>query len=209
MSLSQLPWKSIAIVSSCVLVVANLLYLDYALIQQRAPKLSTEQVTTQRPSDVGCDTACVAEINDRIDALSVLPSPTTTSQTRSTATTATVKEYYIPLGTGSTTNNEWEDVTGAEITIDPANYPNIKEVHFEAGLRIPVANGTVTARLFNVTDQHPVWFSDVSAGTSTSTFASSGKITLDKGSKLYRVQIMSSLQYPAFMDMARIKIVVK
>ncbi len=209
MSLPNLTWKTSVIVCGVAILLANLVYLDFMVIKLQTPTLSTKQEeVTKAPADI-CDAACVEAIYDRMATLSAVPASPTSVKTARVSPTSTVKEFYIPLGTGMTTNNQWEDVTGAEITLDPANYPNIMEVHFEAGLRIPVANGTVTARLYNVTDQHPVWFSDVSAGTSNSTFASSGKITLDKGAKLYRVQLMSSLQYPAFMDMARVKIVVK
>jgi cation transport regulator ChaC len=109
------------------------------------------------------------------------------------------------MGTGSTTKSDWEDVAGSDVFVDTNNFAGIKTVYFEVSMHIPTKNGTMTARLFNVTDKHPVWYSDASTDQDTSTFVAS-KITLDPGNKQYRVQLKTSLQYPSLLDSARIKI---
>src|SRR5258706_7673680 len=50
-----------------------------------------------------------------------------------------VKEYFIPLGTGSSNALDWTDVPGLTAQIDFGNYPSIKEIHFEASVAIPTA----------------------------------------------------------------------
>ena len=109
------------------------------------------------------------------------------------------------MGTGSTEKSEWEDVAGSDVYVDTANFTNIKTVYFEVSMHIPTKNGIVSARLFNVTDKHPVWYSDVSTAEDVSTFGAS-QITLDSGNKLYRAQLKTTLQYPSVLDNARIKI---
>ena len=119
----------------------------------------------------------------------------------------TPREYYIPLGSGSTSNTKWEDLIATETLIDPAKYPGLIETYFIASLRNPTQNGQVETQLYNVTDKHPVWGSHVILNGPQSQTITSGKITLDTGSKLYRVQIKSSLSYLVYLDNAKIRIV--
>lgn len=117
------------------------------------------------------------------------------------------REYYIPLGSGSTNKTNWEDLIATETYIDPTGYPNYKEAYFISSLRNPTQNGLLEAQLYNVTDKHPVWGSNVILNGPQSQTISSGKITLDTGSKLYRVQIKSSLSYLVYLDNAKIRII--
>ena len=169
-------------------------------LQQGSQQASSQQLA--------CSGACIDAIQSATASLSLKTS--TKAQTSTVAkTTSGVKEYYIPFGTGFTQNNKWEDVSGTDTMIDPANYGTIVSVIFEAGMRIPVANGTMYARLYNKTDDHPVWLTEVSTSAGVSTMVKSQPITLDAGNKLYRVQISTSLQYPSYLDFARLHITVK
>lgn len=174
--------------------------------QVNQPKVS--QTVSQEQHT--CSSACIQEIQTATSSLK-LAQPTATP--KATSKVAPVvrgpKEYFIPLGTGYTEKNEWIDVAGTDTSIDPANYGKIKSTVYEASMRIPVANGTMYARLYNVTDKHPVWFSEVSTSAGTSTTVTSGNITLDAGNKLYRVQIKTSLQYPSYLDFSRIRITIE
>lgn len=117
------------------------------------------------------------------------------------------REFYIPLGSGSTSKSEWTDIIGTDTVIDPGNYGNIKEAYFIASLSNPTQNGAVEAQLFNVTDKHLVWGSTVTMNGPSAQTITSGKITLDKGAKLYRVQLKSTLRYTASLDNAKIRII--
>lgn len=119
------------------------------------------------------------------------------------------KEIYIPLGTGSVKSFEWADLSGVEVYFDPANYGKIKQVTFEASLRIPTANGRVFARLYSVNDKLGIYESEVSAEGDWGTRVESKPVPLSSGNKLYRVQMKTSMDYPGVLDMARIKIVLE
>ena len=101
---------------------------------------------------------------------------------------------------------DWEDVAGSDVYINTANYQNTKETYFEVSLHIPTKNGVMFARLYNVTDKHPVWYSEVHTDQDVSTFLSS-KISLDPGNKQYRIQLKTTLEYQSLLDNARIKII--
>jgi hypothetical protein len=211
--LARISWKKILSVFAVVFVAANLLYLNLQTvlltnILRSSPK-TVEPSPSLKPSTTQTSIEQqIASLSAEVEALKTKEVPASTT-IQSTPARSSVKEFYIPLGTGYTTNKDWENVSGAEAWVDTANYPNIVSSVFEASLRIPVANGTVYARLYNVTDDHPVWFSEVSTGLGTSTNLVSPNIALDKGNKLYRVQIKTSLEYPSYLDFARMKIVVR
>ena len=122
-------------------------------------------------------------------------------------TTNASRESYIPLGTCSTDKSSFTDLTSTETVIDPANYGTVKEAYFIASLKNPTRNGQVEAQLYNITDKHPVWGSTVILNGAESQTISSGKITLDTGSKLYRVQLKSTLNYTVTLDNSKIRII--
>ena len=119
------------------------------------------------------------------------------------------REYYIPLGSGSTNNNTFKDLTATETVIDPGNYGTIKEAYFIASFTNSTRNGQVEAQLYNVTDNHPVWGSHVVMNGPASQTITSDKITIDNGSKLYRVQLKSTLSFDVTLDNAKVKILTK
>lgn len=135
----------------------------------------------------------------------VTPTPRATYLTKVTDTVK-AQELFIPLSGGSTQNDQWEDVSGTDVTIDTASYSSIKQAYFEASLSVPTKNGIVYARLFNVTDKHPVWFSEIGTGNEQSTLIRSAPIQLDKGNKTYRVQMRTTLRYVSLMSSGRIRL---
>lgn len=120
---------------------------------------------------------------------------------------APANEYYIAFGSGETMSDQYEDIPGVAVYIDTTKYHSIRGVTFEASLRIPTANGTVYAQLFNATDGHPVWFSEVSTQANNSQLVISAPITLDSGNKLYKVQMKTTLKYQSILDQARVHII--
>ncbi|MDE2026871.1 MAG: hypothetical protein KGJ07_10395, partial [Patescibacteria group bacterium] len=116
-----------------------------------------------------------------------------------------VKEYFIPMGGGSSQASDWTDVPGATAQVDFGSYNSIKEVHFEASVVIPTGNETASVRIFNVTDKHPVWYSEITL--TNGQFISSNPVVYDTGSKLYQVQMKTSLQFLATLVQSRIHII--
>lgn len=122
-------------------------------------------------------------------------------------TTATVKEHFVPIPGGPNAASDWTDVPGASVTIDSANYGSIKKVTFEASIYCPTGNQQVYVRLYNATDYHPVWSSELSMSGSGPTLLTSPAVTLGTGSKTYTVQMKSQLKYPAELKLARLHII--
>ena len=121
----------------------------------------------------------------------------------------TVKEYYLPLGTGSTSGADWTDISGAESSLVPSNYGKIKEMYFEASVRLPTGDGRVYARLKNVTDNVGLIESEIFRDGTQTGLVSSVKIPVPNTTKLYRVQMKSTSGALSVLDSARIKIFVE
>jgi hypothetical protein len=117
------------------------------------------------------------------------------------------KEYFLPLGSGSSSSDDWEDVVGAQAVLDFGSYQNIKEIRFEASVDVPTANQTVSVRLFNKTDQHPVWYSEVYTSGGESSYLVSTPIIWDKGAKTYQVQMKTQLKFQANLTQSRLHII--
>lgn len=210
--------KEKIIFSLFILLLINALVLDVKLLERKKEtplKPLTDISTSPKDSTQIANGTCPPACKELFTSLA--PKPTTVSLATPSATptlqTVTARdiyrEIYIPLGSSSTKATNWTDAAGTEAYIDTNNFSAVKSAIFEASLRIPTANGKVYARLYNVTDQHPVWFSDVSTISSTGVLLNSNSITLDQGNKLYRVQLKTDLGYDTYLDFARIKIVLK
>lgn len=118
-----------------------------------------------------------------------------------------MKEVYVPLGTGTNTTTDWTDVKGAAAYIDTRLYGKFKKVTFEASLSIPSGNQTVYVRLYNATDKHPVWYSEMSMSGAGPELLTSSAVTLDSGNKLYQVQMKSQLGAPTNLLQGRVHII--
>lgn len=208
-------WKAFLLVFSLLFLI-NLLILDIKVFRAEketaviTPAIEKPQAEVTPPDDQVletnlCPSACLEIITEATASSLVqtipLPTPITFEPQ--------IKEFYIPLGSGSTKSADWEELAGVEAVIDSANFSNIKSIIFEASLHIPTANGKVYAKLYNVTDKHDVWFSKVWAEGSVSYRAESAEISLSPGRKLYRVMMRTTMSYEAILDSARVKILLK
>lgn len=175
------------------------------------------------PSNVDsvCSSACTQMIKETvknsISTLLPISSPTvvpTIQPTKAPITQTTqvvtvqsngVKEFFVPLGSGTTTSEQWITLTGLGAQINPSNYQKIKSVNFEASLRIPTGNGRLYARLINVTDNVPLEETSVYVEGTVGQLVTSS-FSLRSGNKTYGVQLRSTLNYEGVLDIARIKI---
>lgn len=206
------------LISLLIFIVINLLILNLKVFltpqifkSSQMENLSSSPtpssfLSSKLSSSSNCPTSCLAAIEQ-----ATASSQSNISQ-KTTVLPQTVqpilREFFIPLGTGSTVSSQWENITASETIIDTGNYPNIKNAHITYSLRNPTQNGSVEAELYNVTDSHPVWGSHVVMSNSEEQTITSDKIVLSSGAKLYRVRLKSTLSYQAFLDGAKIKIVV-
>ncbi len=120
--------------------------------------------------------------------------------------TAFLKETYIPLGTGVNTTTDWVDVKGAAAYVNAGSYGAIKKVTFEASIGVPSGNQTAYVRLYNATDKHPVWYSEMTMAGAGPELLISSPVTLDSGNKLYQVQMKSQLGVATNLLQARLHI---
>lgn len=183
-----------------------------AVVENKDLSPDAELTPATSSTSAVCPSACLAQISELRQLFSSI-TPGNTSNNSSSLTNVSseplAKEFSVQFGTGKSQAKDWEDIAGLNAYINSSNYQRIKSVQFEASLRIPTANGTVYARLFNKTDGHPVWNSDVSSETNVSALKQSAAVTLDAGNKLYQVQMKTTLGYESIIDSARIKIILE
>lgn len=203
------------------IVAATLLLADLALVNfrifssSRAPlspiALPTPSIEAPKisPAASGPETTCPAACLAAISVANKETKAPTAQPAQPTAVGLAAKEIYIPLGNGSTKSQEWAEIPGAEAVLDMANFPKIKSVIFEAFLQIPTGNGKAYAKLYNVSDKHDVWLSEVVIEGGGIQRMESKNISLDAGRKLYRVMMKTSMGYEAVLESARLKIILE
>lgn len=191
------------------MVAVNLLILDLKIFSKKDSQINETQTTLLAPTTEkdtntsSCPGSCIALINKATEASEIVqPTPIIVKQT-------VQREFYVPLGSGSTLKGDWDDITTTDTLIDTANYGTIKEAYFIATLRNPIQTGDTQVRLYNVTDKHVVWNTELKMDGPVSLQVTSPKITLDTGAKMYRVQLKSGLQTPVFVDIAKVRILVE
>ena len=192
------------------LILLNLIYID--ILTFKGPKSDIISVAPpiqkpiQRENDA-CPQSCISQIHEATASYKP-PIQSSTAASKETPASKGVKEFFISFGSGSNSSSDWQDVLALQSYIDSANYEDIKSITFEASVHVPTGNQTASVRLFNVTDKHPVWSSEVLFnGGGTPQFLVSKPITLDKGNRLYQVQMKTQLQFQAILDQARIHII--
>lgn len=211
-----------------LVLVANLVLLDYLFFQQRSQisDLSTRAGTLAdslkllgsrmfgevQPSGGQttqtlntCPGSCVSLITSATasgrTATSSLLAPVV-----QTVAPAARGEYFVPMGSGTVSvGNNWQFIESAQATFDAANFGNIKQAYFEAIMHLNPPNGELHARLFDITTPSIFWGTDVKTILGTAQFLSA-PITLTGGQKTYKVQMYSTLS-PGVLDQARIRIV--
>lgn len=166
---------------------ANILILDIIVIA----KIRNTGTVLGTTSNDTCPSSCIARINQVAGK---------------TSTTNGVKEYFVPLGSGTNATSDWSDVTGASAYIDTSSYGRLKKVTFEATISQPVSSQKIWIRLFNATDKHPVWNSEISTDNAGPILLISPTITLDSGNKQYQVQMKTQLNGVTNLTQSRIHI---
>ena len=102
-----------------------------------------------------------------------------------------------------------KDIAGMEVTIDRTKYPDKISVNWQASLKVKDGNGEAHARLFNVTKNVAVDYSEITSIGGDFKNVTSANINLSSGNNLYRVQMFSTTQYEVYIQGARIKITVE
>lgn len=167
-------------------LIINILILDGIFLYRIVDK---NEVLGTSTGDT-CPSACIARIN----------------QIAGKTTTTSVKEYFVPLGSGTNSTDDWTDVAGASAYIDTTAYGKMKKVTFEATVSQPVSSQKVWVRLYNATDKHPVWYSEMSTDNAGPLLLTSSPMSLDTGNKLYQVQMKTQLKGVTNLTQSRVHI---
>ncbi len=128
-------------------------------------------------------------LEQRVIQLETVPTPTPKNVPTGQPSASSSREVMIFLGSGSSTDTSWKTIPGASVTINPAEYPGLSSVTFEAALAI--LGGEASARLVASTGQIFAQ-STVSHNTSTSTWKTSPAFSLFSSPTTYEVQVRSS-----------------
>ncbi len=213
-----------------LIAIANILLLDIwfiinfrTLSEVKEPEEAASTQSTQNPlsENKSCPQSCLLAIDDATSLLKLTDSVAVTSTvqagltqkpgnyirpTASWQSAGLVKEFFIPLGTGTSTGSDWTDVPGVKAEVDNSKYGKIQKVLFEASIHVPNANEIVEVRLYNESDKYIVGNSELSFPSGTSQNFRIAAISLGQGAKTYKVQMKTQLQYQAVLDQARIHI---
>ena len=203
-------------VAILALALADLLYINYWILSNQ--KLDAAGT---KPND----TRVVAEYSPSPSASAsplISPSPLGGGSAEKTIVEKTIvekqtqtvvqtaqKEIFIPLGSGSTKSDSYIDLGGLQVNIDTTKYAPIQSVIFEASIRVEGGNGKMYARLYQK-DVGGVIGSEISTSSGVGTLGSSSSFLLPTGNRVYTVQAKTDLvEFPAYVDGARIKITLK
>ncbi len=165
-----------------------------------------------------CGAECRKYIEDKVNSLAVslmvTPAPAPTGETviiNKTAPrqkTRTVSYVTIP-GNGSSTANDWQDLTGTDFYFDKADYPGLVSVYFEANMKLFNGNGMAYVRLFDVTHGIGVQGSETNTNSQTDSLLSSGQMTFWAGKNLIRVQAKTLTADTTIYNYGRLKITIE
>ena len=183
-----------------VALLANVIFLNLFIINSVSSKSSEPIAVIATPAPFA-SIATPAPTPSATSAAQITPD-------KSTVVPSSYRDYFVNLGSGSNQSTDWTDVAGTLNTIDFGLYKNIKEIHLETTTNVPTANGTISVRLFNKTDNYAVWNSERTVqAQSNGDLLISQSLIYDVGAKLYQVQMKSQFGVPASLLQARLHVV--
>ena len=194
-----------------VLVILDALAINAGLayLWQRKTTVASEPVVQTQYIDT-CGQECKNYVDQAIQAKQApqtSPTPVTKIVYQTAPKTKTRTTSYVTVpGSGSTTNTDWTDVTGSEFYFNPADYPGLVSVYFEANIKLMTGSGRAYVRLFDVTHGIGVQGSETSTQSGTDTVVESGQVSFWQGRNLIRVQIKSQTTESAYFNSGRLRI---
>lgn len=197
------------------ILILNSLILDYFLLFPKASQnIIPRNISLPNTTQISCPQSCVDQLNLSLTSLKESSSSSTAKATPSATPTPyqtsiqtkPVKEFFVPLGVGTGSSDEWTVIDGIGAKIDPSDYGDIKTVTFEVTARIPNGNQTIWIRLYNANTYQAVAGSELTLSGGTSTLLISSPISLASGNNLYQIQMKTQLKSTANIDMSRIRI---
>lgn len=206
-------------------IMANLVLVDVGvgwLIRNQAKQAKQATQASQATEIVRdeCGEKCKEYIDQAIQARQAKqaaeveePSPTPTPvvktvyQAAAPAKKTTQVTYITVPGSGSTTSNDWVELSGTDFYFNPADYSGLVEVYFEANIKLFNGNGRAYVRLFDVTHGIGVQGAGVDTNSQSNVVLTSGKVSFWSGKNLIRVQVKSLTADTAVFSSGRLRIV--
>lgn len=165
-----------------------------ALIDQSNPSAVDSTQLTALQTKITSLEQQLAELQEKVNAT---PTPNSSS--------SSVKEAWLPIGSGSTTSTDWTSVDSAIVTLDLGKYPAVKEAYWEGALSI--IGGNASARLINQSGGGVISGSEISHNSSKSTWKTSAQLSLPAGKSTIVVQLRSSSSEKAELANSRLHLI--
>lgn len=135
------------------------------------------------------------------------PTPTSNEAVLGANDEEILREYFVPLGTGATTHQEWSDVESLQATVNGDRYGEVVAVYFEGSMKS--VNGKAEARLLDRTTSSVIHQSNIEHEGSEFGWVISKAFELFAGGKTYMVQMRSNTGEKVEMNGARLRIVAR
>lgn len=196
-------------VAILALALVDLLYINYWMVKSQNTGLGVSGSETRTiDKEFSPSPPASVSASPNVETKTVETKTVVEKQTQTIVQTAQ-KEIFIPLGSGSTQSNSYVDLGGLQVSIDTTKYSAIDSVAFEGSIRVQGGNGKMYARLYQK-DVGGVIGSEISTSSATGTLGSSSSFQLQSGNRVYTVQAKTDLvEFPAYIDSARLKIILK
>lgn len=170
-----------------------------------------------------CDQKCKEDINSKLNELSekleelklqlsITPTAIPTIKKESITIKSAPKQkkkntFYVDVpGSGSLLSYDWADLSTTQFYFDTSDFPGLKNIYFEANMKLFNGNGLAFARLFDSTHGIGVQGSEVQTGSQKDTIVTSGQVTFFAGKNLIKVQIKSLTADTTVFNSGRLKI---
>jgi hypothetical protein len=195
----------------CDLIILNIFgYFNYVDLKEK--QVHVPENAKEQPAPIVSDT-CGADCQKYIDSkINLVVSSFPTSAPTQKVVVASQKSKvrstsYVPVpGSGSTTANNWVDITGTDFYFDTGDYPGLVSIYFETNFHLFNGNGTAFIRLFDVTHGVGVQGSEVQVSKQADTAVVSGLVSFYKSKNLIRIQAKSLTADTTVFTFARLKI---
>lgn len=163
--------------------------------QKVTPVSSSEPALEKKVTSLEVE---IADLKSRISTLENAPksSPTSSSSNK--------VPVYIPIGAGgSNSNNNWANMPGYEISLDPGEYSGYSNMYLEVNMRLNSAGGNAMVRL--TSSDGTAISSELSTPQTVYSLNTSLGFKLLSGRNTYKLQVKSS-GGEMFIQDARIKV---
>jgi len=209
-----------------IFLIVNLLILDavglYWFVQRGNIKSlqvvnqgqnSTSNLEEKLATDT-CGEECKAYINEKISSVLSGVTPTVTpkeekkTQTPVPTRTKVKNVSYVPIpGSGNTLNTSWTTIAGTDFYLSKGDYPGLTGIYFEANMKLVNGNGIAYLRVYDMTHSIAVNGSEIQSSSQTSTFVTSGAISLWDGYNHYVIQARSLTADTTVFESGRLKFI--